>query len=103
MDQVNERSTAYLSCTFKDKTGSSAAPSEVVYRVDDVFTGTQLIGDTEVVSGATVEITIEPEANRLLGAFGNERRRVTVTATYGASDAVRGEKIYEVVDLKPVA
>lgn len=103
MERVNEQSTAYLTCTFRDKAGQTQQPTAITYRVDDVFSGAQVVGDTIVIPGASIEITLPPAANAILGTLGNERRRVTVTATYGEADAVRAEHIYEVVNLGAVA
>ena len=103
MQQVNERSTAYLTVTPKDKTGTAQAPTALTYRVDDVLTGTEILPDTSVAPGATVEITLTPEQNRILsGAHAVERRRVTVTAAFGAADQVCSEYVYEVVNLAKI-
>ncbi len=54
--------------------------------------------------GSTVELTLEVSDNTLLNAIAAaEQRRVTVTANYGAGDAVRSEYIYEVVNLVGVS
>lgn len=102
MDQVNERSTAYVTCTFKDKSGASQQPTAITYTVHDVYSGAALVEASSVTPEATVEITLPPSANAILNTQGtNDRRRLTVIATYGAgeSDAVRAEHIYEVVNL----
>lgn len=100
MEHVNERSTAYLTVTPKDKTGVAQAPTTLTYRIDDVFTGTEILDDTSVAPGSSVELTLTPEQNRILSATNSvERRRVTVTAAFGASDQVCSEYVYEVVNL----
>jgi hypothetical protein len=105
MQQVNERSTAYLTVTPKDKAGTAQAPTSLTWRIDDVFTSQEILADTVVSGpGSTVELTLKPEHNRILTAGSTaERRRVTVTAVYGIDDQVCGEYVYEVVNLNAVA
>lgn len=104
MQQVNERSTAYLTVTPKDKAGVAQAPTSLTWRIDDVFTGQEILDDTAVSGpGSTVELTLKPEYNRILTATNlAERRRVTVTAVYGVDDQVCSEYVYEVVNLAAV-
>lgn len=104
MQRVNERSTAYLTVTPKDKAGAAQAPTTMTYRIDDVLTGTEILADTSVAPGSVVEIPLTPEQNRMLSAVNSvERRRVTVTAAYGISDQVCSEYVYEVVNLAAIA
>ena len=102
MERVNERSTAYLTVTPKDKAGTAQVPTALTYRIDDVLTGTEILDDASVAPGSSVELTLTPEQNRMLGTGQAERRRVTVTATYGVADQVCAEYIYEVVGLTAV-
>lgn len=105
MERVNEKSTAYLSVTFRDKAGAAQAPTTASYRIDDVTTGQQVRDDTDIASPAsTVELTLTVADNTLKNPIATtEQRRVTVTAEYGAGDAVRAEYIYEVINLAGVA
>lgn len=105
MERVNERSTAYLTVTPKDKTGAAQAPTALTWRIDDVFSGQEILDDTDVAGpGSTVELTLKPEYNRMLDAANRvERRRVTVTAEFGVDDQVCNEYIYEVVNLAAIA
>lgn len=105
MQQVNERSTAYLTVTTRDKTGAAQSPSTLEYRIDDVFSGASILGNTAVnAPGSPVELTLQPAHNRILDAGrAVERRRVTITATYGLEDQVCAEYVYEVVNLGGVA
>ena len=101
MERVNEKSTAYLSVTFRDKAGAAQAPATATYRIDDVATGQTVRGDTDIgTPDSTVELTLTVDDNTLKNAIAAaEQRRVTVVAEYGAGDAVRAEYIYEVVNL----
>jgi len=101
MERVNEKSTAYLSVTFRNKAGAAQAPATATYRIDDVATGQTVRGDTDIgTPDSTVELTLTVDDNTLKNAIAAaEQRRVTVVAEYGAGDAVRAEYIYEVVNL----
>lgn len=100
MDIVNEGSTAYLTVTFLDKAGAQAAPTSISYRIDCLTNAQEVKDDTAVVAGASVEITLTPADNAIIAAANSqERRLVTVTATYGASDAVKADYEYRVRNL----
>lgn len=99
---VNEKSTAYLTVTFKDKAGNLAAPQSLTYRIDNPATGVEVRADTALTASDTVEITLTPADHTLAGAS-NERRRVTVKAVYGASDALNSQYDYQVLALAGVA
>ncbi len=105
MERVNEKSTAYLTVTFRDKAGAAQAPATAKYRIDDVTTGQPVLGDTEIPTpGSTVELTLSVGDNTMLSQIAaTEQRRVTVVAEYGAGDAVRAEYIYEVINLAGVS
>lgn len=105
MERVNEKSTAYLTVTFRDKAGAAQAPTTVKYKIDDVATGEQVRAEEEISSpDDTIELRLEVGDNTLLnGIAKTEQRRVTVVAEYGAGDAVTAEFIYEVVNLAGVS
>lgn len=96
MVTVNEGSTAYLTVTFRDKSGALAAPSSLSYRIDCLITGQVVRADTALTPADTVEITLTPADMAIITASNSrETKRVTVKAGYGASDAVNGE--YELI------
>ena len=105
MERVNEKSTAYLSVTFRNKAGAAQAPATARFRIDDVATGQPVRSDTDISApDSTVELTLTVTDNTLKNPIAAaEQRRVTVTAEYGGDDAVRSEYIYEVVNLAGVA
>ena len=104
MEQVNERSTAYLTVTFKDKTGADQQPTTASYRIDDVATGAQIRDDTDLTPGTSVEITLTTADNAVVSPrLEVEKHVVTVTGTYGEDDAVRAQYVYEVVNLQAAA
>lgn len=101
MDQIAERSTGYLTVTPLNKSGDPEAPASLSYRIDDVQSGTSIRGDTAIAAASSVEIALTPDDNQILDpTHANERRLVTVTATYGVSDAVRSEYEYRVINLR---
>lgn len=104
MQTVTEKSTAYLTVNFYDKAGALNVPNTITYRIDDVFGGLQVRGDTAIGAPASsIEITLTAADNTILNTAGqNERRRVTVTAVYGLGDQVADEYIYEVANLLKV-
>lgn len=102
--QVKERSTAYLTVTFFDKTKQPETPASVSYSVHCMTTNTVVRGSTSLSAASAVEITLTPADTTIINpsnAF--ERKRVTVEATYGAADAVRDQFDFLVVNLSRVS
>lgn len=99
---VNERTTAYLSVSFKDKAGALAAPTAVTYRIDCLTSSQAVRGSTAVAPAGTVEITLTADDNAMRSQSNrSELRRVTVVATYGsASDQLTSEHDYAVTNLQ---
>ena len=103
MQEVPERTTSYLTVTFKDKTGAQAAPSSATYRIDCVTTGAALKGATAMGAAAVVELTIAASENAIQNEQNAlETKRVTVVALYGAGEQVTAEYDYLVRNLKHV-
>lgn len=104
MQTVNEGSTAYLTITFKDKTGTPQVPSSITYRIDCMTSGLQVLADTPVTPASSVEITLTPSQNAML-VSGNvrETKRVTVKTLYGISDALNDQYDYQVINLPYVS
>lgn len=100
MEQVNEKSTAYLTVAFTDKDGVPAAPASATYRIDDATGAGAIRASTALGAGASVEITLTKEDNAIVNAANRfETRVVTVIAVYGASDELRDEYRYQVKNL----
>lgn len=101
--QVNERTSSWVSATFRDRAGAAVAPLSVEYQIDCLTTGTVIVPRTAVTAGATVELAVTPAQNRIVSrAHSRERRRVTVIASYGVGDGVTAQYDYDVVDLSGV-
>ena len=62
MERVNEKSTAYLAVTFRDKAGTAQAPVTASYRIDDVTTGQQVRDDTDIDAVLITEFNISKRA-----------------------------------------
>jgi len=102
-DTVNEGTTAYLTATFRDKAGTLALPDAVSYRIDCMANRQEIRDDTSATPGTSVEITLTPADNAIIDATkSRELRRVTVTGTYGESDAVVEQYDYWVRNLRNV-
>lgn len=100
MDEIAERSTGYLTVTPLDKDGDPEAPASLSYRIDDVDSGTEIRGDTSIAAASSVVIALKPDDSQILDPEKEyEWRQVTVTATYGADDAVNGPYFYRVKNL----
>lgn len=101
LEVVNEGGTAYLTVTFLDRDGAAQAPASVSYRIDDVASGQEVLGDTDVSPGSSVLITLRPSDNAMVNAERHrERRRVTVTAVYEVDDALPDAYDYVVRNLR---
>ena len=101
MEEFNEGSTGYVTVSFFDGAGASAVPASLSYRIDDVPSGTEIRGDTSLAPAASVEITLTPTDNQILDDTRiGEVRAITVTATYGATDAVNSAYQYRVLNLR---
>jgi hypothetical protein len=98
---VTKKTTAYLTVSFYDKAGALQIPATATYRIDDVGSGDQVRDTTNLTPATEIEIILRPSDNVILRG-GNEKRRVTVTATYGVDDQVVDEYVYGVVDLRKV-
>lgn len=105
MDRVNERSTAYLSVSFRDKAGALQSPSAITYRVDDEATGAAIRAETPISAPASeVEIVLTPADNAMRAPrLAVERHVVTVIGSYGDDDQVTAQFVYEVINLQAVA
>jgi hypothetical protein len=101
---VNEKSTAYLTVECLDKNGAAAAPSALSYQIHDVASGEEVRAPTALGAAAEVEITLTPADNTLVNTSRDrETRRVTISATYGASDQVHDVYEYDVKNLVAIA
>lgn len=97
---INEGSTGYLSVAFYDKANLPALPSSISYTVRCLTTGTVLRAPTSLTPATSIEILLSPSDNAIQQA-GNpyETRLVTVSASYGASDAINDDYTYQVRNL----
>lgn len=100
---INEGDTAYLTVTFKDKTGALAVPVTVTWQCIDLDSGAEMQAETSVSPGSSIEITIPVAANAMVDpAKAHETRRVIVKSTYGGSEAKNGQYDYRIRNLSRV-
>jgi predicted membrane-bound mannosyltransferase len=101
---VPEKTTCYVTATFRDKTGALAAPATVQYRLDCLTTGAALVALTSLSAGSSVEIPVTPTQNAIQNAANQrETKRLTVIAGYGSGDQVTGQYDYLVQNLSGVS
>lgn len=98
---INEGTTGYLTCTFKDKDGADAVPASATYRIIDHETGTEILAETAITPiAATVEIKITGDQNQMQNeTLDLEDHCVVVVASYGVGDTATDEYIFTVKNL----
>lgn len=104
MDLVNEQSSYLLDVAF-DENKVPVTPSGGTYRIDDVDSGMQILGETPFTpAGATHRLVITPAQNALLNTTNpSERRRVTIVWQYGSGKQGTAEYVYTVRNLAGVS
>jgi hypothetical protein len=92
-DTVNEKSSATLRVSFFDNAGVAAVPTTITYRIDNDADSAEIKGDTAVSPVAsTVNILLTATDNRIIKSTAErELHKVTVTATFGASEQTVSE------------
>ena len=103
IEQIKQGSTAYLTYSPRDKNGDPDTPLSLTYRIDDLTSGTEILADTALTPGSSVEIVLPPSVNVTVGNKRVQHRRVTVQATYGPDDGVNDEYEYQLINLGGVA
>lgn len=97
---INEKSTAYFALSFTGKDGLPETPEAISYRIDCVTTGTAIKTDTSLSPAPSVELTVASDDNRIITASNeNEKRVVTVTATYNGVEKITEQHEYFVRNL----
>lgn len=92
MEELNEKSTAYITLEFLGDDGLPAVPNTLQYRIDDVHTGAAVKGITTLTPGISVELTLTPDDLTIINQMRQrEVKRITVIAGYGVSDYLREE------------
>lgn len=103
MDIVNEKSTAYITVAFTDKTGAAAVPATVTYSTKCKTTGTAIKTNISVTPAASVEIVLDALDSAIIDPTHLvEDKLLTVKTTYGASDECNAEYIWRVKNLDGV-
>jgi len=101
MATVYEKSVAYLTVSFYDKTNALAAPASATWEVHDVGSGNVLQSVTAIAPiASSVELTLTSTINALVNqANQEETRRVTIKATFGVGLECNAEYDYDVLSL----
>lgn len=104
MDEVNEKSTAIVTCMFTDEDDTGVTPTSASYRIDDKDTGTEITTDTPFSPGSsTHDIEITPDENAMVTATrASEIHRLTLSFIYTGPKTGRGEYKFIVKNLAKV-
>lgn len=94
---VNEGSACYPVFTYEDQNGNPLIPASVIYKVDDLTNGVNIVPITAIVTpGLTNQVTITAAQNAMNSAsLVSERRRVTVNVTAPGGDFRVDVQYYE--------
>ena len=86
-ETINEGSTSQVTLAFTDITGAPLSITSGQYRIDDVDSGTTILGWTDLPSlGESVTVQITSDQNRIVRPHVElERRMVTAKGVAGAS------------------
>jgi hypothetical protein len=105
METVNERSTSFVTLTFRDESDALVIPSSGTCQIHDAASGTEIRAESPFTpAGSTHDITISDTENRILDATRNvEERIVTVTFTYGTGKKGSGEYRYGLKNLAKIS
>lgn len=102
-DIINERSSAYISVAFLDKTGAPAIPASVTYSTACRTTGIAIKTNVAVTPLSTIQInldaldsTIQNTANK------TEEKALTVNAIFNTNDESHDEYLWYVRNLAGV-
>lgn len=101
---VQEKSTAYLTVTLRDKAGVAAQPASAEYWIDDHESGVSVRAPTALSPTAgVVEIMLNKVDNTFVAQTRtSERRRVTIHGVYGTNDELYSEYVYRIANLSEV-
>jgi len=91
MSTINEGSSATMVVAFLDADGVAAVPTSVRYRVDCLTTGAEVTAWTSITAASSVSVPLLPTENVMQSeSNASETRRVTVEASYSATDKIVG-------------
>jgi len=105
LDTVNEKTTAYVTASFKDKDGNLAQPTTSSYTVHDEDTGAELVSSTALSpTGGSVEIVLSGNAIKMHDETKTKETHViTVNATYAGGEELNAEFRFRVINLSHVS
>lgn len=100
MASVKEKSVAYITVSFYDKTGIPATPASAFYQVHDKGSKATLLARVAFPSlASSVELTMTSAINTMIDGRNKEETRIlTVEASGGGAD-VNAEYEYDVLNL----
>ena len=101
MEKVNEKSTFDVEITFYDKDGTLVTPVSGTYRIDDLYSATNIKPSASFVPiSSTHTITVSSSENAIVDSNKfSEIRVITISYNYNASDVGTSEIRYELINL----
>lgn len=103
MITVNEESSSYATFEFFDTAGDPEVPQSITYRIDDVASGAQIKDDTTVTPASSITITVTSSENAIINSGRKlELKRITLIASYGATEQAVEILTWQVKNLKKV-
>lgn len=102
MSTYNEKSSGVFDLSFLNAARRLQAPLSITYRIDDMESGQQIRPWTSLAPAAQQTVVLTASDNRLLGSGDQERRMITVVASYSVDeeDQVTKPFIYTVQRVK---
>lgn len=104
MHTISEKTTAWLTVTFKDRSGENQAPDSCRYRIDTSM-DREVRPWEPIPSSESHEIKLTPTDNSIIdkGNVDIQQNVVTIHATFGADDDERYEQYsYYIKDLRNI-
>lgn len=103
MDIVNEKTTAYITVAFIDKTGAPAVPATITYSTKCKATGAEIKTNVAVPPAASIEIILDALDSTIQNSTNKqEDKLLTVRASYGANDECNSDYTWRVKNLSSV-
>lgn len=90
---INELSTSLVPVKISDENGIPAPPSNVIYQIDCLTSGVEILAPTEISApGAAFKIEVTATQNRIVDQTNpQEYRRMTLVANYGNGDKLTAQ------------
>lgn len=100
LSSVKEKSIAYITVSFYDKTGNLATPASAFYQVHDKGSRTEMLVRTAFPSlASSVELTMTSAINTMVDSRNKEETRILTIESSGGGVDVNSEYEYDLLNL----